>query len=68
MKADLPDMEEGFARGEFLPPLQWLREHVHRHGSKFTAPELLARELGEEISAEPLLEYIRARYSEIYEL
>lgn len=68
MKADLPGMEEGFARGEFLPPLQWLREHVHRHGSKFTAPELLARELGEEISAEPLLEYIRARYSEIYEL
>ncbi len=68
MKADLPGVEEGFARGEFLPLLGWMRQHVHSHGAKFTAAELLARELHEEISAQPLLEYMRNRYSEIYEL
>lgn len=68
MKADLPDVETGFARGEFLPLLAWMRGHVHGHGAKFTAAELLERELGEEISAQPLLEYMRDRYSEIYEL
>ena len=68
MKADLPGIEDGFARGEFLPWLTWMREHVHNHGAKFTAPELLTRELGEEISAQPLLEYMQARYSEIYAL
>lgn len=68
MKADLPGVEEAFARGEFLPLLTWMRQHVHSHGAKFTAAELLTRELGEEISAQPLLEYMRNRYSEIYEL
>ncbi|MDX9954588.1 MAG: carboxypeptidase M32 [Anaerolineae bacterium] len=68
MKADLPDAETGFARGEFLPLLAWMRGHVHGHGAKFTAAELLERELGEEISAQPLLEYMRDRYSEIYAL
>lgn len=68
MKADLPGVEEAFARGEFLPLLTWMRQHVHNHGAKFTAAELLTRELGEEISAQPLLEYMRNRYSEIYEL
>lgn len=68
MKADLPGVEEAFARGEFLQLLTWMRQHVHNHGAKFTAAELLTRELGEEISAQPLLEYMRNRYSEIYEL
>ncbi|MBN1920731.1 MAG: carboxypeptidase M32 [Anaerolineae bacterium] len=68
MKADLPGIETGFARGEFLPLLAWMREHVHGHGAKFTAAELLERELAEEISAQPLLEYMRKRYSEIYAL
>lgn len=68
MKADLPGIEEAFARGEFQPLLAWMRQHIHSHGAKFTAAELLASELGEEISAQPLLEYMRDRYSEIYEL
>ncbi len=68
MKADLPDLEVGFARGEFLPLLTWMREHIHKHGSKFTAPELLQRELGEEIRAQPLLDYMHAKYTKVYEL
>lgn len=67
-KADIPGLEEGFARGEFLPLLGWLRKHVHAHGAKFTAPELIQRELGEEIQAQPLLDYMRAKYTEIYDL
>ena len=34
--ADLPDLEDGFERGEFGPLREWLREHLHRHGRKFT--------------------------------
>ncbi|HDQ34937.1 MAG TPA: carboxypeptidase M32 [Chloroflexi bacterium] len=67
-KQELPGLEEGFTRGEFAPLLQWLRDHVHAHGSKFTAPELLERELGEEIRAQPYLEYMRAKYTDIYDL
>ena len=34
--ADLPDLDDGFEQGEFGPLRDWLREHLHRHGRKFT--------------------------------
>jgi len=67
-KADIPGLEDGFAEGQLLPLLDWMRQHVHAHGAKFTAPEMLERELGEEISAQPLLDYMRARYTDVYGL
>lgn len=67
-KAEIPGLEAGFAEGSFLPLLEWMREHVHVHGRKFTAAELLERELGEKISAQPFLDYVTAKYTEIYEL
>ncbi|MGC9346825.1 MAG: carboxypeptidase M32, partial [Anaerolineae bacterium] len=60
---DLPDLESGFARAEFGPLLSWLRERVHSHGAKFTAPELMSREFGVEMSAQPLLAYLREKYT-----
>ncbi len=68
MAQDLPGLEEGIGRGELLPVLDWMREHVHSYGSKFTAPELLERELGEGLLAQPLLDYMRAKYAEVYKL
>ncbi len=68
IKEDLPDIEAGFARGEFAPLLNWLRDKVHKHGKKFTAPELLQRELNQEISADALLAYMQEKYTQIYDL
>ncbi len=65
---DLPGLDEGFARAEFAPLLDWTREKVHRHGAKFTAAELLQRELGQTIQAQPLLDYVKERYGDIYGL
>lgn len=67
-KAEIPGLEDGFAEGQFAPLLGWMRDHVHAHGAKFTAKELLERELGEELSAQPLLTYLRERYTEVYGL
>ncbi|MFP4346168.1 MAG: carboxypeptidase M32 [Anaerolineales bacterium] len=68
VQQEIPGLVEGFSRGELLPLLEWMREHVHKHGAKFTAPELMERELGEELSAQPLLDYMREKYTEVYEL
>ncbi|MBN2004852.1 MAG: carboxypeptidase M32 [Anaerolineae bacterium] len=65
---DLPGLEEGFAQAEFAPLLDWTREKVHRHGAKFNAEELLERTIGQTIQAQPLLDYIKRRYSAIYNL
>jgi len=67
-REQIPGLEKGYTRGEFAPLLSWLREHVHSHGSKFTAPELMQREFGQTISAQPLLTYLREKYTTLYGL
>ena len=44
--ADIPGLEDGFEQGEFAPLADWLREHLHRHGRKFTPAETLERVAG----------------------
>ncbi len=67
-REEIAGLEESFAEGEFKPLLDWLREHVHSHGAKFTAPELMAFEFGETIRAQPLITYLTEKYSDIYRL
>jgi carboxypeptidase Taq len=62
LKEDLPDLEEGFERGDFAPLREWLGEHLHRHGRKFTPPETLARVVGGGLDAGPYLRYLREKH------
>jgi carboxypeptidase Taq len=65
--AEIPDLEEGFERGEFAPLREWLREHVHRYGRQFTPPELLERATGsKQIEAEPYVRYLQQKFGRIY--
>lgn len=66
---DIPDLPQQFAQGKFGALLDWFIEKVHRHGRKFTANELIRRATGDEtIKAEPYLNYIKRKYTEIYAL
>ncbi|MBV9310959.1 MAG: hypothetical protein JOZ73_09005 [Solirubrobacterales bacterium] len=56
------------AAGELSTLREWLRLHVHRHGAKFSAQELLERELGEPLSVEPFIDYLKAKLGEVYGL
>jgi carboxypeptidase Taq len=64
LRADLPEVEDDLARGEFAPVREWLREHVHRHGRKFTQRELLRRATGQELSVAPFLAYLEAKLAD----
>ena len=68
IQEDLPDLDARLARGEFAPLLDWLRTHVHRHGRTLTAPRLLARTTGAELSAAPWLRYAKSKFSALYAL
>jgi carboxypeptidase Taq len=59
--ADIPQIEEDFARGEFGALREWLAEHVHRHGRRLTPAELVARATGGPLDPEPYLRYVRAK-------
>jgi carboxypeptidase Taq len=67
VRSDLPGLEEGFERGEFAPLADWLREHLHRHGRKFTPAETLERVTGSsQIDPEPYVRYLREKLSGVY--
>jgi carboxypeptidase Taq len=60
--SDIPDLYESLERGEFAPLREWLREHVHRHGRKFTTQELLERVVGGALDPEPYLRYLKHKH------
>jgi len=63
---ELGGLEADVARGEFAPLLEWLRTHVHRHGRKFTADELLQQITGGGLDAGPWLAYVRQKFGTLY--
>jgi carboxypeptidase Taq len=63
--ADLGDVEGRLERGEFGDLREWLREHLHRHGRKFTPRETLVRAAGSEIDPEPYVRYLKGKLGEV---
>jgi carboxypeptidase Taq len=62
---DLGDLDEQFERGEFGPLREWLGEHLHAHGRKFTPQETLRRATGKTIDAKPYLAYLNRKYGAV---
>jgi len=64
--ADMPDLYSQFERGEFMPLREWLREHLHRHGRKFTPQETMQKVVGGPIDVAPYVKYLKKKFGEIY--
>jgi carboxypeptidase Taq len=65
---DLGDLPAMFRRGEFQPLRDWLRQHVHRHGRRYSPPELIERITGRPLSHDALMRHLRGKFSELYSL
>ena len=63
-----PEIPAQIARGQFATLREWLRENIHVHGRKYTAPELIERVTGGPPCIEPYLTYLREKYGELYDL
>jgi carboxypeptidase Taq len=66
--ADLPDLDEQLAAGELQGLREWLREHVHRHGAKFSTDQLLRRVVGGPIAVDPFIAYLKRKLGRVYDL
>jgi carboxypeptidase Taq len=62
LKEDLPELDEQVERGEFRPLRDWLGEHLHRHGRKYTPAETLEKVVGGLIETGPYLRYLRDKH------
>ncbi|PSQ35745.1 carboxypeptidase, partial [Halobacteriales archaeon SW_10_66_29] len=60
---------DGLVREEQFEPIhEWMTEQVHQHGQRYTTPELIERATGEELSAEPFVEYLHGKFEDLYDL
>jgi carboxypeptidase Taq len=66
VKTELPDIEQSFAKGEFLGLREWLRENLHQHGRKFTAKETVELVAGGPLDPEPFIVYVTGKIDELY--
>lgn len=68
LRRDLSDLDQHLLRGEFAPPLAWLRDKVHRFGRAVPAAELCRQVTGRSLDPGCLLAYLQDKYAGIYEL
>lgn len=68
IQAEIPDLFDQFRSGEFSALLKWLRENIHRHGSKYEPQELIQRITGSKIDPKPYIHYLQTKFGRIYEL
>ncbi|MHB9288595.1 carboxypeptidase M32 [Halobacteriales archaeon Cl-PHB] len=66
-RGDLP-LDEQAREGEFGPLLEWMRENVHQQGCRYTTPDLIQEATGQELSADPFLDYAHEKYGDLYDV
>lgn len=68
VRAELPGVEEGFARGEFAPLLHWLNERIHAHGRRYLPDDLCRHVTGAPLSAAPFMRHLESKLVPLYGL
>jgi carboxypeptidase Taq len=63
-----PSIPDEMKQGKFSTLLGWLRENIYRHGSKFTAAEIVERATGSALTIEPYMNYLKTKYGALYTL
>jgi len=64
----LPSLNTQIEHGEFDPLLGWLRTNVHAYGTKYLPKELVLKATGKPLSARAYMDYLTAKYTDIYSL
>lgn len=63
-----PEIKNEIGQGKFDTLHTWLTDNIYRYGSKYTAPELIVHATGRELDIVPYIQYLRAKYGELYKL
>lgn len=61
-----PNITEEMRQGQFGTLHSWLKENIYRHGSKYTADELIQRVTGGPLTIAPYMHYLRTKFGALY--
>lgn len=61
-------LDDKLANGDYRTLLDWLTENIYQHGRAYNVTELLERVSGEDLHVAPLLRYLEAKYTDLYQL
>ena len=64
LRRDVPTLDTQIAAGDFSGLFGWLRERVHKLGSKQPTPRLVREATGKPVSAQSALRYLETKYLE----
>jgi carboxypeptidase Taq len=62
----IPDWRRQLVQGNLEDIRAWLTKNVHSYGDLYDPADLMLRITGKKLDAEPYLEYLRRKYSELY--
>ena len=68
MRGAVPGIDEGLAAGDASAATGWLQANLQRHGGLYRPRDTVARACGFDPTEAPLLEYLEAKFAEIYRL
>ncbi|WP_042473691.1 carboxypeptidase M32 [Bacillus ndiopicus] len=68
MDKDIPNFDELCGKGELLPIREWLTDKVHQYGALKKPFELLNEATGEGLNAKYLADYLKEKYTKLYQL
>jgi carboxypeptidase Taq len=68
LRAAVPDLDAALAQGDTAPAIGWLRHNLQRHGGLHEPRDLIARAAGTAPTEAPLLDYLEAKFTDLYRL
>ena len=66
LRADITDLDAQLAEGDLAAATGWLHDRVQRHGGLMEPRETIAQACGFEPTEEPLLDYLDAKFGDLY--
>lgn len=62
LKGTFKDWKERVARGDLLFIKDWLKEHLHQHGRRFSAADLMLHATGSTLHEKHFIDYLKDKY------
>jgi len=67
LERDVPDWRTHIEAGRFGPVKDWLSRNIYVRASMYDAPELVKLVTGSRMTAKPFVDYIKTKYSMLFE-